>query len=186
MDQEQAFLKAFDEHADELYRHARFRVKEQEMAQDLVQDAFIKTWDYLVAGKNVEQFRPFLYRTLNNLIIDQYRKKGSQSLDALLESETITEGSFDELIVDGRDEVEQQFDGAELLLIMEEMPEQFRSLVVMRYVDGLLPQEIAEVTGESVNVVSVRIHRGVAWLKKWVVERDQKVAGRSLPKKEKK
>jgi RNA polymerase sigma-70 factor (ECF subfamily) len=164
--QEEAFLAAFDEYADALFRHAYYRISDRERARDLVQDSFTKAWDYLVKGNTVNDFRPFLYRTINNLVIDEYRKKRSESLDAILEHEEVNEGSFEELRTGGLDDLERKLDSERLLEDLQLMPEQYRNVVVMRYIDGLQPQEIADLTGESVNVISVRIHRGIAWLRK--------------------
>lgn len=166
MGDEKRFLAAFENHADQLFRHASFRISDRERAKDLVQDAFMKTWDYLGKGNKVEDYRSFLYRTLNNLIIDEYRKRSHDSLDALLESDTVTEGAFPDLIVDGREEIEISIDAAAAGKLISEMPEHYRTVVVMRFMDGLSPREIADAVGDNVNAVSVRIHRGIAWLKK--------------------
>ena len=81
---ESAYLAAFEENADALFRHASYRVSDRERARDLTQDTFLKTWDYLSGGGEIRNFKSFLYRTMHNLIIDEYRKKKSSSLDALL------------------------------------------------------------------------------------------------------
>jgi RNA polymerase sigma-70 factor (ECF subfamily) len=165
-DQKERFLQAFDTHGDALFRHAAFRISDRERAVDLVHDAYLKTWDYVVKGNEVEDFKSFLYRTLNNLIIDEYRRRSSESLDALLESEGVTEGSFDALVIDGKEIIEIASDAQEVAGLLARMPMQYRIVVVMRFMDGLHPKEIAEVLGESVNAISVRIHRGIQWLKK--------------------
>ena len=166
MRQEQAFLEAFEAYADALYRHSYFRVSDRERAKDLVSDTFTRTWDYLVKGNTIDDFRPFLYRTLNRLIIDEYRKKRTESLDALLDEAEVPEGAFEELVYGGREELEFELDARAVPRMLAEMPERYREAVVMRYIDGLMPAEIADMLGESVNVVSVRIHRGIAWLAK--------------------
>ncbi len=165
MNQEEAYLEAFDKYADALYRHCYFRVSDSEKAKDIVSDAFTKTWDYLVKGNEVKNFKPFLYKTLNRLIIDEYRKKKSESLDTILEDKNVPDGAFDELVYGGRDEVEFEIDSKySIPHIIKQMPNKHREVVVMRYIDGLMPAEISEILGESVNTVSVRIHRGMAWL----------------------
>lgn len=175
MKQEKAYLEAFEQYADVLYRHSYFRVSDPERARDLVSDTFTRTWDYLVRGNTVDDFRPFLYRTLNHLIIDEYRKKKSESLDRLLEEKEVPEGAFEELIEGGRDEVEFTLDAKRVPMLLEHMPEMYREVVVMRYLDGLMPAEISEVLNVPVNTISVRIHRGVAWL--------SENADKPLPKK---
>jgi DNA-directed RNA polymerase specialized sigma24 family protein len=84
---EERFLHAFEEYGDALFRHAMVRISDRERAIDLVHDTFTKVWSYVKNGHAVEQYRPFLYKVLNNLIIDEYRKQREQSLDALLAQE---------------------------------------------------------------------------------------------------
>lgn len=166
MTQEEGFLEAFDLYADALFRHAYFRVSDRDKAKDLVSDAYAKTWDYVVKGHIVEDFRPFLYRTLNRLIIDEYRKKKTESLDALLNEQEVPEGAFEELVEGSRDDSEFALDAKRVPELLVNMPHAYREVVVLRYLDGLMPQEIADTLNESVNTVSVRIHRGIAWLRK--------------------
>jgi RNA polymerase sigma-70 factor (ECF subfamily) len=164
MTQEKAYLEAFDRYADALYRHCYFRVSDPERARDIVSDTFTRTWDYLVKGNTIDSFRPFLYRTLNHLIIDEYRKKRTESLDNLLDEQEVPEGAFDELVEGSREEMEIAIDAKRIPQLLEQMPSSYREVVVMRYLDGLMPAEIADILDEPVNTVSVRIHRGVNWL----------------------
>jgi RNA polymerase sigma-70 factor (ECF subfamily) len=116
--------------------------------------------------------RPFLYRTLNHLIIDEYRKRSVESLDALLDEQEVPEGAFEELVTGSRDETEFTLDAQRVRDLVAEMPTQYQDVVIMRYFDGLAPAEIAELISEPVNTVSVRIHRGIAWLSKRAAERN--------------
>lgn len=171
MKQEKAFLEAFDNYADALFRHGFFRLSDKERAKDLVSEAFTRTWDYLVKGNTIDDFRPFLYRTLNRLIIDEYRKKRTESLDALLDDSDVPEGAFEDLVEGSREETEFLLDARQIPKMLEGMPPSYREVVVMRYFDGLMPVEIAEILAEPVNTISVRIHRGMAWLSKKYTER---------------
>lgn len=164
---EQSYLTAFDEHADALFRHACFRVRSRERATDLVQDAFIKAWDYVQEGGEVRHWKSFLYRVLNNLIIDEYRKTREESLDAMLENEPLADNPL--LATGGRMETEDRLNDA--LLIerirgrIQELPESYRSVLTLRYLDGFSPKEVAQLLDISENVASVRIHRAIARLR---------------------
>jgi len=170
MTHEEAFTTAFEQYSDALFRHCFFRVSNEERARELVQDAFMKAWDYASGGGEVKSYRPFLYKILNNLIIDEYRKKKTSSLDALLEQDGVSEGSFEDLQSGTQAEVEAQVDARrdveEFTEALKELSEKYRTVVTLRYVDGLQPKEIADLLEETQNVVSVRIHRGVEQLKK--------------------
>src|ERR1700679_3555095 len=85
--EERKFKNAFETYSDELFRHCAMRLSDRERAVELTQECFLRTWDYVARGGTIEKYRPFLYRVLNNLIIDEYRKHKTQSLDALLENE---------------------------------------------------------------------------------------------------
>ncbi len=166
---EQAFLEAFDAHADALFRHAFFRVSDRERAHDLVQDTYLKTWDYVAGGGEVRQYKAFLYRILHNLIIDEYRKKHSSSLDALLEDETIASGVEARMAEGGLHETEEMLDDTALVARIRaripELPQDYCVVLTMRFIDDLSVSEIAKAIGASENVVSVRIHRGMAKLR---------------------
>lgn len=165
--QEAAFIEAFEALSDQLFRHAFFRLSNREKALDIVQDAYLKTWDYVVGGGEVRDYKSFLYRSLNNLIIDEYRRRKSSSLDELLEDDT---GELEMKLSEGSvREKEEAMDDDKLMEMIRaripELPLSYRTAVTMRYIDGLSPKEIAELIGESENVVSVRIHRGVLKLR---------------------
>jgi len=165
MDVEKSFTAAYEEYADSLFRHCYFRLSNRERAAELTQDAFMKTWDAIGKGQEIDNYRAFLFRVLNNLIIDEYRKKKSSSLDALLEKDGVTEGSFSELQTGGLEEelkkIEIQFQSKELEQALIQLPEAYRSVIVMRFINELKPSEIADILNESENAISVRINRGV-------------------------
>ena len=177
MNLEEAFTRAYDEHADALFRHCYFRVSNKERALELTQDAFMKTWDSVAQGKEIQNYRAFLFRVLNNLIIDEYRKKKSTSLDALLEKEGVTEGSFEDLRTGDLDEEVARLDLArdaqELHVALEKLPPDYRRVVVMRFIDQLGPKEIADELNESENTVSVRINRAVKKLQTLMQEEER-------------
>lgn len=163
---EERFLAAYDEYSDALFRHAQLRISDRERAIDVVHDTFTKAWTYIRAGHEIEQFRPFLYKVLNNLIVDSYRKKRDSSLDALFEKEGIDEGTFDELSESSVESLAATIDGRQAFTLLETLADEYREVIVLRFVDGLGPKEIAELIEESENTVSVRIHRGLAQLRK--------------------
>ncbi|MAZ29681.1 hypothetical protein CL655_02450 [bacterium] len=163
---EERFLAAYDEYSDALFRHAQLRVSDRERAIDIVHDTFTKVWSYVRAGHEIEQFRPFLYKVLNNLIIDSYRKKRESSLDALFEKEGIDEGTFAELSESTVESLAATIDGKKAFALLEKLPDEYREVIILRFVDGLGPKEIALLIEESENTVSVRIHRGLAQLRK--------------------
>lgn len=165
---EEAFLQAFDEYADGLFRHACFRVKRRDRATDITQDTFIKAWDHVRKGGEVTHWKAFLYRVLHNLIIDEYRRIKEASLDAIIEA---PDSAAEHLLkTGGRSEVESKLNDHLLIEQMRKhidaLPETYRTVITLRYVNDLSPKEIAEILKISENVASVRVHRGITKLKK--------------------
>ncbi|MEK7155586.1 MAG: RNA polymerase sigma factor, partial [Patescibacteria group bacterium] len=149
--QEKDYLEAYETYSEVLFRHAFFRVSNREKALDIVQDAFLKVWDYVQGGGEVDQYKAFLYRIVNNLIIDEYRKKKSSSLDEILENDT---GEMESKLSEGSArEVEEEFDERDALIKIRaripELPDTYRDVITLRYIDGFTPKEIATMIGIS-------------------------------------
>jgi len=161
LDKSKQFLADYDSFSEAIFRHCFFRVSDREKARDLMQDTFMKAWQQVTAGADIKNMRAFLYRVANNLIIDEYRKKKAYSLDKMQED------GF-ELASQDHLKIEQIVEGREALEMLEQLDDKYKEVIIMRYIDDLSPQEIAEVVGESENLVSVRIHRGLVRLRELV------------------
>ncbi len=118
----------------------------------------MKTWVYLLKGGEIDTMKAFLYHILNNLIIDEYRKSKTESLDALLEKgfEPRTE-TTEQLI--------NMLDGENALTLISHLPPAYQKVMRMRYVQDLSLKEMAEITGQSRNTMAVQAHRGLEKLK---------------------
>lgn len=143
-----------------LNSYASFKVSNKELGEDLVQDTFIKTWSYLAKGGKIEAMKAFLYHILNNLIVDEYRKRKNKSvsLDVLLESGF--EPSVEE---SGR--LIDHMDGRRAILFIPRLPEIYRKVMRMRFVQDLSLKEMSLITGQTPNTMAVQLHRGIAKLK---------------------
>ncbi len=155
---EELFLRAYDDYADAIFRHCFFRVRDREVAKDLTQDTFLRTWRALGRGVKIDNIRAFLYRVALNLVIDYSQKKKMLSLD------TLAEDGF-EPGLDNSEKLQNFLDGSRALERLEEIGPKYRDAVYLRYVEELSPQEIADILGENENTISVRIHRGVEKLR---------------------
>lgn len=162
------FEKAFEAYNDELFRHASMRMSDREKALELTQECFLRAWDYAQKGEEIRELRPFLYRTLRHLIIDEYRRKKSVSLESLVASDE-DGGDIEALMPpDETNTLEaaiDRFEGKRALKALQELPDTYREVLTLRYVDGLTPKEIGAIVDETENTVSVRIHRGLKKLK---------------------
>ncbi len=149
---------AYSDYFKELNIHAFLKISNHTTGEDLVQDTFIKTWSYLVKGGKIHMMRAFLYHILNNLIVDEYRKHKTSSLDFLLEQGY-------EPSVDNSQPSFNILDGKVALLLIKNLPMKYQKVLNMKYKQGLSLKEIALLTGQSRNTIAVQTHRGLEKLK---------------------
>lgn len=158
------FEKAYEEHARGILRHAYFKVKDKEAAEDMVQETFFKAWRNIVDEEGeIKNIRAFLYKILNNTIIDYYRtKKETYSLEqSFEENENLAiEENTDEKRLD------DEMDNLKLKKYLSEIKEEYREILIMKYMDDLSINEISKITDRSPVNVRVTIHRALLSLKK--------------------
>lgn len=152
--QAELFAKAYQDHEKNLLVRSFSKISDRDLADDLVQETFLKTWTYLVKSGNVTSMKAFLFHVLNGLIIDEYRKKKPVSL------ETLSEGGF-EVAVDNSERMINTIDGRAALLLIPLLPKKYQVVVTMRFLDELTLDEIAIKTKQCKNTVSVQVHRGL-------------------------
>src|SRR3989344_5109153 len=85
-EEEKEFLAAYDEHSSSLFRFLTMKIADREVARDLTQETFTRAWDFRQNGGVIREWKPFLFRTAYNLVVDVYRKKRAVSLDQLDET----------------------------------------------------------------------------------------------------
>ena len=155
----QAILSvAHANYGKKLNSYAFFRVNNRAISEDLVQDTFRKTWAYLVKGGKIDVMKNFLYHGLKELIIDEYRKRKSTSLDALMEN------GF-EPKEDNSQRLINILDGKRAILLIAQLPEKYQKIMRMRYVQDLSLDEMSLMTGESKKTLAVQVHRGLKKLR---------------------
>jgi RNA polymerase sigma-70 factor (ECF subfamily) len=165
--------KAFDELLsriqDKIFTYIMYMVKDEDMANDLFQETFIKAITKLQNGLYTDsgKFVFWVMRIAHNVIIDRYREikgehiieptkdndlqnlKGASVLDTFRESEMVNE------------QVKQ-----DVKRLMEALPETQREVVYMRFFQQMSFKEIAEETGVSINTSLGRMRYALINLRK--------------------
>lgn len=75
---EQLVSEAFAEYRQPLYRYAFGLLSNAAEAEDVVQDAFLRLFEELRIGRGIDNGRSWLFQTVHNLAIDQFRKSGRE------------------------------------------------------------------------------------------------------------
>jgi RNA polymerase sigma-70 factor (ECF subfamily) len=161
-DRKQKFTKAYNEYGDAIFRYCFFKISNREKALDFVSETFTRTWQYLLSGNEIENMKTFLYTTARHIIIDEYRKKKTTSLDDLIDQGI-------EPYLEIEESLYTSLDIERVMEYVHKLPEKYSSIIVMRYVDDLSVKDIAVIINETENVISVRIHRGIAKLRELIV-----------------
>jgi RNA polymerase sigma-70 factor (ECF subfamily) len=161
MIQQNLLATAHQEYRRQLKRYSLSKVSNPALAEDLVQDTFLRAWNYLLRGGKVDTMKSFLYQILHRLIIDEYRRgKRTSSLDDLLDKGFEPGGETEEF-----NHISDIIDGKAMFLLIRRLPDRYRTVLTMRYVDNMTIEEIAAHIGQSKNTVAVQIHRGLTKLK---------------------
>jgi RNA polymerase sigma factor, sigma-70 family len=141
-----------------LNRYAFFKLHNRATSDDVVQNTFTKTWSYLVKGGKIDVMKSFLYHILNNLIVDEYRKHKTSSLDVLMYEGFEPSDSRSSHTIDF-------LDGKSALLFIQRLPKKYQNVMRMKYIQELSLNEMALITGQTKNALAVQIHRGLKKLR---------------------
>jgi len=151
----QQFMKWYEEYNDALFRHCYYRVYGREKALEITQETFLRVWNELEKGTKIQYPKTFIFRIATNLIIDDSRKKKEQSLEALQENGFEPDDSTQE------EKLHVGIEYEEMCTYLDELDPDDKEILLLRHVEDLKPREIAELLGESANVISVRINRAM-------------------------
>lgn len=150
-------------HMDLLYNYALRTTGNQDDAQDLLQETFLKAyrfWDKYEKGTNI---RAWLFRIMKNSYINRYRKETK-------EPDKVDYGDIENFYntiraeyTDTNDLQEKLFGnllGDEVAKALESLPEDFRTVVILCDIEGMTYEEIAEFIERPIGTVRSRLHRG--------------------------
>lgn len=159
-------------HKDKLYTSILFLVKDKYLAEDILQDVFIRIIDTMRSGRYTEEgkFLPWAMRIAHNLCVDNFRK--------IKRTPTIRT-SEDKDIFEVLNFVD---DSAETVMIrrqshnrvremLERLPEDQREVIILRHYADMSFKEIAAATNCSINTALGRMRYGLINLRKLMVQK---------------
>ncbi len=141
------YNRAVDEYADAVYRFIRADLRDDDRANDIVQDSFEKLWRH-VAEIEYPVVKSWLFSTAYHAMIDIIRKeKRMTGFEETMEADLLTDSQYTDL-----NEI--------LHSALEKLPEQHRSAVLLRDYEGYSYKEIGDITGLTEAQVKINIYRG--------------------------
>lgn len=156
---EYSFLSFYNDYSDQIFRFCFIKTSNRDVALDLTQETFTKMWEYIAEKKEeIREPKSLLYRIATNLVIDYYRKKKSESLEALIEYGFNPEETMSISL-------EKELEIKELHLKLYKLEDKYKDILIMRFVEDMSLEEIAKVYDQHANTIAVRIHRAIEKLK---------------------
>lgn len=159
-----AFRSLVERHQRRAFAIALALVRDENDARELVQDAFLRVYRGLDNFQGGSSFFTWLYRIITNLSIDLIRKPGRQLVDideSRFESEEASDAEFSLLSrIDGADPadvVRRREIASRLQVALDALPPYHRGVIVMREIEGLSYEEMAQAMGVSKGTIMSRL-----------------------------
>lgn len=155
-------------HLDAMYNFALRLTSDPNDAEDLVQDTIVKAFRFFSSYEKGTNAKAWLFRILKNSYINNYRKKSKQPNQVDYDEvssfyETIRADRTD--TSDLEDRMFRELIDDDISNALEELPEDFRTVVLLCDVEGFTYEEIANMLDVPIGTIRSRLHRGRNLLK---------------------
>ena len=145
---------------DDLRKFIARRVRDQELAADLLQETFVRIHRGLGSLKDDDRVLAWVYRVARNSIADHFRKSARTETDESAEAPAT-----------GPDRANHDEDlGRCLLGMLPAMPEKYRAAIELAEIEGLPQQEVAQRLGLSVSGAKSRVQRGREMMRRMLLD----------------
>jgi len=168
-----AFSKIIEKYKDKTFNYVYSQVKDYDEAMDITQEIFIMTIEALRSFRRESKFSTWFYSIMVNYC-KNYRKKNSRYNLVSINSSR-GDDEYDMQIPDERENPEDEVIMNDSLRIVKDeigkLPDDYREILLLRDIQGLSYNEIADILLISLSNVKVRIHRGREFLKNRLLAR---------------
>ncbi len=170
----EAFDALLKRHQVRVYNYILRVVKNEDVANDIFQETFVKAIMTIKQGRYTEsgKFLAWISRIAHNLIIDYYRQEKSENLQSadlsdvdILNRKELCEDTIEDVLI-------QEQILKDVKYLIQELPPLQREVLNMRYYQNLSFKEIAEITNVSINTALGRMRYAILNLRRIAVEKD--------------
>jgi RNA polymerase sigma-70 factor (ECF subfamily) len=166
----EAFGRLYDIHLDRVYRHIYYRVGNEQDAEDLTQQVFLKAWQAIDGyKKKASPFVAWLMTISHNLVVDFYRTRKDR---AYIEAEILADGPASNPEGAAEASLEQE----RLRRAILQLGGDEEQVVLLRFIEGFEFREIASVLQKKEGNIRVILHRALVKLRH-ILEKDKKQKG---------
>lgn len=158
---QEMFARLYEAYVERIYRYIRFRVADEDLAEDITSHVFLKVWEKLDTYQPGQSpFAAWVYRIAHNAVIDYYRtKKIAISINDVRMVELSHSDDVDE-------KLDMQIQSQKLRDALRELTDEQQQVLVLKFVDGLSTTEIAHQLRKQEGAVRALQMRGLQRLAK--------------------
>jgi RNA polymerase sigma-70 factor (ECF subfamily) len=162
---DEQFTRLYKAHLRDVYSYSYYRVGNHHDAEDLTEQTFLQAYRHYERALRESQgrpLRPWLIRIAHNLAANYYRDRSRRPQTPLDDAGPLTTPHTTEAIVEDREEL------ARILTCVQQLPDDRREALIMRFALGMDNQEIARALGRTDGATKVLIHRALRQLEEFV------------------
>ena len=158
---DKAFSELYRAHLRDVYSYSFYRVGNHHDAEDLTEQTFLQAYRHLERALRESQgrpLRPWLIRIAHNLAANFYRDRARKPQSAIEDAGMISSPHTTESLVEGREELKTILDR------VQQLPDDRREALIMRFALGMDNREIARALGRTDGATKVLLHRAIRQL----------------------
>ena len=164
------FSELYRSHLRDVYSYAYYRIGNHHDAEDLTEQTFLQAYRHFERAQRESDgrpLRPWLIRIAHNLAANYYRDRSRRPQTAIDDADILTAPHTTETLVEGREELQRILEG------VNELPDDRREALIMRFALGMDNREIARAMGRTDGATKVLLHRATRQLEQIVKEREK-------------
>jgi RNA polymerase sigma-70 factor (ECF subfamily) len=159
------FTALYKAHLRDVYSYAYYRIGNHHDAEDLTEQTFLQAYRHFERAQRESDgrpLRPWLIRIAHNLAANYYRDRSRKPQTPIDDAGMIAAAHTTETIVEHRDDLKR------ILECVEDLPDDRREALIMRFALGMDNREIARALGRTDGATKVLLHRAIKQLEELV------------------
>lgn len=162
----EAFAVAYDEYSDSIYRFVYFKIGDVEEAKDLTSAIFLKVWGFVQNNgiRDYKTLKSLIYKVARNCVVDYYRKNAMENAKTV----DISELDKQHVVSEKDDLLLQTVVLADIEMVQQKMldlKDEYREIIILRYIEELSVGEVADILEKSVGNVRILTYRALKALR---------------------
>jgi RNA polymerase sigma-70 factor, ECF subfamily len=164
------FSELYRAHLRDVYSYAYYRVGNHHDAEDLTEQTFLQAYRHFERAQRESKgrpLRPWLIRIAHNLAANYYRDRSRRPQTTIDDAGPLATAHTTEGLVQGREDLERILRG------VQQLPDDRREALIMRFALGMDNREIARALGRTDGATKVLLHRAIRQLEEIVREDEE-------------